>query len=80
MSDFSGFFKNKNLKKKKGWDDQDKARQRSSWTGRSRQEEAARMVEENEEKRRKKEDDSWFEDGGIAKKDYFKKIKSLFKK
>ena len=49
MADFGNFFKNAKKQKKKGWDQQDKAKFRSSWTGRPQYEEAADMEKEKQE-------------------------------
>lgn len=49
MADFSGFFKKQKGQKRKGWDEQDKAKFRSAWSGQSQQEEAADMEKEKQE-------------------------------
>jgi len=49
MANFGSFFKKQAGKKKKGWDNQDKAKFRSAWSGKEQYEEAADMEEEKQE-------------------------------
>jgi len=49
MADFSGFFKKQSKQKKKGWDEQDQAKFRSTWSGKEQYEEAAKMEDDKKE-------------------------------